>query len=206
VASEDRFEAIRKISDAHTMETRWNGKRQSGRSYLPELLDIVNGTGRRIAAVCALTYSDIRLDTQGKAPFGEIVWPADTDKMGRESRAPISPQVRAALDRIVHDRPGIGVAPLFPSPGDPSKPISRHLADKWLRKSEKEAGLAHLKGTLWHAYRRKWANERKHLPDVDVAATGGWKSVHSLKSVYQQADAGTMLRVVLEAGVLREAL
>ena len=55
------------------------------------------------------------------------------------------------------------------------------------------------------AYRRKWATERKHHPDVDVAEAGGWKTVETLKSAYQQADAETILRVVLEAGELREA-
>ena len=113
--------------------------------------------------------------------------------------------MRAALDRIVRERPGIGAAPLFPSPGDPTKPITRHLADKWLRKAEKLAGLEPLRGTLWHSYRRKWATERKHMPDVDVAQAGGWKSTVSLKTSYQQADAETTLRVVLGAGELREA-
>lgn len=59
-------------------------------------------------------------------------------------------------------------------------------------------------GTLWHAYRRKWATERKHLPEVDVAKAGGWASLESLKTAYQQADQGIMLLVVLEAGELRE--
>ena len=69
-------------------------------------------------------------------------------------------------------------------------------------------GLAKLepqKGSLWHAYRRKWATERKHLPDVDVAMAGGWKETTSLKRAYQQADQATMLSVVLEAKELREA-
>ena len=83
------------------------------------------------------------------------------------------------------------------SPGDPTKPMTRHLADKWLRKAEKLAKLEPQKGSLWHAYRRKWATERKHLPDVDVAAAGGWKNAVTLKTAYQQADADTMLQVVL---------
>jgi hypothetical protein len=116
----------------------------------------------------------------------------------------MSPRVRAAIDRILRDRPGIGSAPLFPSPKNPSEPITRHLADKWLREGERLAGLAPQKGSLWHAYRRKWATERKHLPDVDVAAAGGWKNTVSLRTAYQQADAATILRVVLEAGELRE--
>ncbi len=53
-------------------------------------------------------------------------------------------------------------------------------------------------GSLWHAYRRKWATERKHLPDVDVAAAGGWTDTATLKLAYQQADEATMYRVVSE--------
>jgi len=54
------------------------------------------------------------------------------------------------------------------------------------------------KGSLWHAYRRKWATERKHLPDVDVAAAGGWKTVLTMKTAYQQADPHGILTVVME--------
>jgi hypothetical protein len=84
--------------------------------------------------------------------------------------------------------------------------MTRHLADKWLRRAEQLVGLQPQKGGLQHAFRRKWATERKHLPDVEVAATGGWspRSPQVLKSSYQQADPDTMLRVVLGAGELRE--
>lgn len=201
VASTDRYEAIRNVSDQQQMEIRWNGKREGQRSYLSELLDIVNGTGRRISAVCQIRYEDLRL-SQG--PYGSIRWPADTDKEGRESCVPISPNVRRAIDRVLKDRPGIGSAPLFPKPTDRAVPISTFLASKWLIEGEKLAGLDTQKGSLWHAYRRKWVTERKHLPDVDVAAAGGWKNTVSLKTAYQQADAETILRVVLEAGELRE--
>ena len=201
VVSEDRYEATRAVSDQVTMEIRWNGKRVGQASYLSDLLDIVNGTGRRISAVCALRYEDLRLSDE---PYGSIRWPADTDKMGFESTVPISPPVRAAIDRILGERPGIGAAPLFPSPGDPTESMTRHLADKWLRKAEKLAGLEPQVGSLWHAYRRKWGSERKHLPDVDVAAAGGWKDTVSLKRAYQQADPDTILSVVLNGGELRE--
>ena len=152
--------------------------------------------------MCQLRYEDLRLSER---PHGSIRWPADTDKEGRESCVPISPSVRHALHRVLKDRPGIGSAPLFPKPTDPAVPLSIHLASKWLREAEKIAGLQTQQGSLWHAYRRKWVTERKHLSDVDVAAAGGWKDTESLKTAYQQADQQTILRVVLEAGELREA-
>jgi len=201
VATHDRFLAIRKVSDQVPMESRW-GKRSELRSYVSELLDIVNGTGRRISAVCKLTYEDLRL---AQGPHGSIRWPAATDKTGRETIVPISPGVRRAIDRILRERPGIGSAPLFPSPENAQRPITRHLADKWLRKAEKLAKVGPHEGSLWHAYRRKWVTERKHHPDVDVAEAGGWKGPHTMRASYQHSDPETMLRVVLEPGELREA-
>lgn len=205
IATQDRFEAIRKVSDQHTMDVRWNGKRRKCRSHLTELLEVVNGTGRRISAVCHLRYEDLRLERTKACPDGAIRWPAATDKMGTETTVPVTPQVRKILDRILRERPGIGALPLFPKPADRQKALSRHLADKWLREGERLAGLDPLEGGLWHPYRRKWATERKHLPDVDVAAAGGWRNTVTLKTAYQQADSETILRVVLEAAELREA-
>jgi hypothetical protein len=54
--------------------------------------------------------------------------------------------------------------------------------------------------------KRTWATERKHPPDVDLAAVGDWRTDRpGPNTPYQQEDAQTMLRVVLEAGELREA-
>jgi len=78
--------------------------------------------------------------------------------------------------------------------------LNQHLS----RRADELAGVPRLAGGQWHPYRRKWATERTHLPDVDVAAAGGWAELSSLKRVYQQADDDTMLQVVLQGGELRE--
>ncbi len=183
------------------MEVRWEGKRAEQRSYLSEILDIANGTGRRLSAILGLTYDDLLLDVE---PYGAIRWPAETDKIGRETIVPVSPAVRAALEHAIAERPGIGKTPIFPSPTDRQAPMSRHLADAWLREAEKKAKLTPQEGSLWHAYRRKWATERKHLPATDVAEAGGWAGPETLQRVYQQPDPETMLAVVLGGGELRE--
>jgi integrase len=204
VATQDRFDTVRAISDKHTMEIRRDGKRITCRSYLSELLDIAVGTGRRLSAVCSLCFQDLRLERTATAPHGAIVWPANTDKTKRETTAPLMPSVRAAIDRIMSEHPGIGQVPLFPSGSHPERPMTRHLADSWLREAETMAGLQSQKGSLWHAYRRKWATERKHLPPSDVAKAGGWASTEALTKCYIQADEATMLAVVLGGGQLRE--
>jgi hypothetical protein len=83
--------------------------------------------------------------------------------------------------------------------------VTAFLASKWLREAERLAEVEPQKGSLWHAYRRKWATERKHLHDVDMAAAGGWKNTVSLKTAYQRADEASILKVVLEPAELREA-
>lgn len=188
VASQDRFESLRAESDRVTMEIRWHGRREPVRSYLSEILDIVNGTGRRISAVCKLRYGDLRLERTSVAPHGAIRWPAATDKMGFETMLPVNPEVRTALDRVVAERPGLGSAPIFPSPGDPTKPIQKDLAAGWLVRAEALAGLEPQPGGLWHPFRRKWVTERKHWPDADVAAAGGWRSLDALRHCYLRAD------------------
>lgn len=117
---------------------------------------------------------------------------------------PISPMVQEAIDRVMAARPGIGEAYLFPAPQNASKPLRYEIARAWLLEAERLAGVSKMDGSSWHAYRRAWATARKHLPDVDVAAAGGWKNAITLKTVYQQADPETMLKVVLEGGTLQE--
>ena len=86
IATHDRFEKIRAVSDQVTFEYLSGGHRHREPSYLSELLDIANGTGRRISAILQLRYDDLRLSD---GPHGSIRWPADTDKMGYEATVPV---------------------------------------------------------------------------------------------------------------------
>ena len=202
VATRDRYEAILKKADEITWQVLWGDKPAMVRTYLRELLMIVAGTGRRISAVCQLRFDDLRLDQGG--PHGSIRWPADTDKMGKEFVTPINHDVRAALDSILAERPGIAHAPLFPGARDRSQPIRADVASKWLLEAERLAGVPKQKGGLWHPYRRMWASERKHLSVKDVAAAGGWTDVRALQESYQHADEATMYQVVSSPTELRE--
>ncbi len=203
VATQDRFEKVRAVSDHIDMEVYRGGKRFKVRSCLSEVLDIVNCTGRRISAIISLRYSDLVL--KGGGPYGAIQWPADTDKEGKVWFVPMSAPLRAAIDRVLADRQVIGTAYLFPSPRKPSRHISKDRVRRWLLYAEELAGVEKQQGSLWHAYRRKWATERKHLPDTDVMQAGGWSNIESLKTAYQHADPKTMLQVMTEPIPLREA-
>jgi integrase len=116
--------------------------------------------------------------------------------MGLLFVTPLSAPARTALDDYLRQTPRVGDVPLFPAPGAPEQSIRRDVVAKWLLKAEKAAGIPKLNGGIWHPYRRLWANERKTLPDVDVAAAGGWKDTRALKLSYQQADPVSVLKVV----------
>jgi integrase len=55
-------------------------------SHLPQIFEIVVGTGRRIGAVCRLRCEDLDLKRTEKAPWGAIIWPQDFDKMRKRWR------------------------------------------------------------------------------------------------------------------------
>ncbi len=93
---------------------------------------------------------------------------------------PITEATRKVLLRVIRERPGLGNGPLFPAPRDARMPVEGDTLRSWIRRVEKAAGVPRLPHDSFHGLRRKWATERKHLPDVDVAAAGGWASINTM--------------------------
>jgi integrase len=208
VASHQRFIATLEHVDAVDPEGR-----------LRSILSLLRYTGRRLGAVCKLQANDVlRTPADVRAalassgmderigeymPHGAIRWLEEHDKVGLLSISPLSSPAREALDVYLRRSPRVGATPFFAASKDPGRPIRPDVVAKWLLRAEGAAGLPKLAGSVAHAYRRLWATERKTLPDVDVAATGGWKSTQALKLSYQHADPATALRVVENAGARR---
>ena len=155
-------------------------------------LVVAEGTGRRISGWRNLRWDDV--DFQA----GTIRWRAAFDKKGYEDVVPMSDAVGDALREARKVQRAIGNAPVFPAPKDPTRPCDRHLLDNWLRRAFAKAGLVPELGGLWHSLRRKWATERKGYPVKDVAAAGGWRDEATMLVSYQQVDAETIRRVVLQ--------
>lgn len=204
MATHDRVDAIREVYRRPTMRIEQGGTRERVESYLPEVFEIVVGTGRRITPVCELREEDLELERTEKAPHGAILWPEDTDEMGKRWRCPVSAPVREALESARRKRRAVGPGPLFPRPGDLQEPLRYEEVSEWLRDAEELADLEPMDGGLWHPFRRLWASARKHLPDVDVARAGGWDSLAAFKTAYQQPDDETLLHVVENEAELRE--
>lgn len=196
VADTARFETLLAVADRVMM---LDAKGELTRSYLPELLVLAEGTGRRIGAILALRWSDWAPDTGAR---GTIRWRAEHDKVGQDWTTPVTPRVRDALEAARRQRPGVGDALLFPALDDPSRPVTRHVAAMWLHVAERLARLEPLEGGVWHPFRRAWASKRKHLSLKDVAYAGGWKDTSTLLKCYQQPDPETIEEVVLSPRVL----
>ena len=127
-----------------------------------------------------------------------IHWRAELDKTRRTSETPIPRAALAPLLASRRDRPAIGSALVFSHPkrSKAGLPVTRHLASYWLNQAFELAGVTKPQGSLFHAFRRRWATLRKHLPLRDVAAAGGWRDLTTLLTCYQQPDEETMREVV----------
>jgi hypothetical protein len=83
--------------------------------------------------------------------------------------------------------PGCSLPPRIPGSGVPG--ISFGDWWQWL---EALAGVPHQPGLGWHALRRKFATELKHVPLKDLCYLGGWKDPQTVLKCYQRPDETTM--------------
>jgi integrase len=161
--------------------------------FLSALIVLARSTGRRLSAILGLRWDDIDFAS------GRIRWRADTDKLRRTSVVPASRVALEALARFRAAHPGVGEVAIFLHPKQKrqrGRPVDRHLAAYWLKRAYELSGLEKPDGSLWHAFRRMWATERKNLPVKDVAAAGGWKDIMTLMECYQQPEEETLRSVV----------
>lgn len=166
-------------------------------------MDLVESLGWRVGAIRQLRRVEVDLEPRSGAPFGRILKRGETDKRGVEMWVPLPKEAREAIEEALRLNPVVGEAFIFADPERPGRSWSPRQVYDRLRAAEDAAGLEHLERGAFHPYRRKWRRERKHLPDADVAAAGGWLAVQTLK-IYDGADDETLLAVVTEPRKLRE--
>jgi integrase len=159
---------------------------------LPPLIALMDTTGRRLSSVLGLRWDDLDLER------GRIRWRAELDKTRRASETPLPNAAMGPLLALRRTQAAIGASWLFPHPKRTraGQPVTRHLASYWLTRAFELAGVLKPDGSLWHAFRRRWATTRKHLPLKDVAAAGGWHDLTTLLTCYQQPDEDTLREVV----------
>lgn len=160
---------------------------------LPSFLTLIESLGWRVTPVCEIQATDFDPGRTRTRPHGRLLKRAETDKVGVQRWTIIPKEAREAVEDALA-RSGIGY--LFPAPKNPEKPWSRHYARSLLLRAWKESEVPEERWQAFHAFRRKWVGERKHLPRVDVASQGAWLSVRTL-DIYEQPDEDS-LRAVAE--------
>jgi hypothetical protein len=188
LASYDRWLAVRAVADAVHEQRLFGG-----------FMDLVDGLGWRVTALCELWIGDVDLSARDEAPYGRVRKRGEVDKEGMAMWVPLSRPLRTALRRLLTARARLGPmeasSPLFPSVTDAASPWSRHWARMLLGRAEAAAKVPKQEGGNFHPYRRSWATARKDLPVKDVAAAGAWRTTRMVE-LYQQEDPATMLAVV----------
>jgi integrase len=164
----------------------------------PVLLDLAWHTGRRIGAILALRWDDVRLSRTPDSEDGMVTWYAGVtpDRKKQEQTAYLNREAHAALFAW-RRHCGTATGYVFPMRGDPSQPMGRTGPKKWLMEAERIAGLEHQKQGGWHMFRRGWATARKGLPLQDVMKAGGWTDEATLMRCYQQATPAETRRAAL---------
>jgi hypothetical protein len=207
VATYDRYPAIRQ----HTDEV-------DRQKLFGLFLDLVEGLGWRVSAICKLWASDVELTVAESRPFGRLRKRPETDKMGVGQWVPMSASVRAAVLAILDRNAAIGDVPLFPAPRRPGQPWTRHHAKDLLER----ARLLHARRLsnvmTWkprrHSLRSMAATStptgangrpRESISLKDVAEAGGGRSTETLLRCYTQTDEAAVLAVVSETRKVRSA-
>lgn len=196
IATFDRFLKVREAAQklaATAPQAR--GREQWLRFELA--LVLAEATGRRIGAIRGLRWSNIQYD------LPTIRWRAEFDKRSREGVIPITPALADEIRSFQLRLKAVGDGWLFPQKRR-DEPWPREVFGQLLDRAEEKAGVPKLKGGRRHAYRRKWATERKKLSVVDVMAAGGWKDLQTLLTCYQRSDEETMLEVMASPVKLRD--
>lgn len=156
---------------------------------MPLLITLMDSTGRRLSSVLGLRWDDFDFEKR------TITWRAELDKKRRTWIVPMPKQAEVALLEYRAEHPAIGSALVLPMMSDPTKAVTRHLASDWMQRAYRYAGLKRPKGSLWHAFRRRWATLRKDYPLRDLAAAGGWEDLPTAL-MYQHPDQETLRRVI----------
>jgi integrase len=139
-----------------------------------------------------LRWEDFQYDRRA------VFWRAEGDKKGYKWEVPMPAGFFETVKRFQRELGAVGGF-VFWARNAHDGITDRHLFDKWLSAAEKKAKLPRLDGSLWHAYRRKWAIEREQLPLRDVAAAGGngdrWRTSRARRMMDCECQGASEIRM-----------
>jgi hypothetical protein len=184
-----------------------------------DFLDLLEGLGWRVTAICELRRSDIDRKSYPYAPFGLLHRRGEIDKEDLDEWVPLTQATREAVDRVCRRmEPAIGIdAYLFPAPRAKRAWTRQYVAGllkrltRRVREAQAATGGDEAVSEVFpyvnpHAFRRKWEEERRHLPVKDRMDASGRRDERSLHRSYLRRDMERVYDVMQEPRKLRGAL
>ncbi|MGH7594142.1 MAG: tyrosine-type recombinase/integrase [Gemmatimonadales bacterium] len=150
------------------------------------LLVLAHETGHRLNAILSLQWRDIDFVA------GRITWRGEADKIGNEHVTPMTDTARRAFEDARRQAPGIGDTPVLPGVKATTRQVGTDLARDWVQKAQLLAKLPVVKGRGWHAFRRNFASELRHVGLRDLCDLGGWKDPMTVVKCYQRPSEEAM--------------
>jgi integrase len=158
VATDDRY--LRTLAALETLQMK-SGCEQLALQYrmMRTVLSTLEGTGRRRSAVLGLHWDDLAEFEKDGRQRPHVHFDRALDKANRDAWVPVTRAVWDALQLWKVESGGNGDGLVFPGIHE-GVPLSGRWAAELLSRAEAEAGLMPLNGTLFHAYRRRFATAR----------------------------------------------
>jgi integrase len=150
------------------------------------LLVLAHETGHRLNAILSLQWRDVDLIA------GRFTWRGEADKIRNEHATPMTKAAQQTVEVARRKAPGIGDAAVLPGVSQRAKAISTDLARDWLQKAQVLAKLPPERGRGWHAFRRNFASELRHVGLRDLCDLGGWKDPMTVVKCYQRPSEDAM--------------
>ena len=134
VATYDRYLAVREHADEVDRQRLFGA-----------FLDLVEGLGWRVSAICGLQAADVDLTVTDAWPYGRLHKRAETDKMGVAQWVPLSALGPGGHPRGTRAKPGDRWGAAIPCPAEARASWTRHHAKDLLERAEAAARAAALK-------------------------------------------------------------
>jgi integrase len=143
--------------------------------------------GRRLSAIRTLPASSYRDCGDG---YGEIQFPAATDKARRSGLAYVTGSSKALVEELLETPAVKATDLLFPagklSSTGKRRPLSSRVLTEMLRKAEKLAGVESIPGRAYHGLKRRFATSSAPLRSAASKQSGTSEQV--LRDVYEKDD------------------
>jgi len=189
-ATDERFTKTLAAIDQLVDKTE-NPKLKTQYRMLAMVVKALDGTGRRVSAILGLKWSDIVVLEENGVRLPHIQFVRGLDKAGRGAWLPLAQKVYDAFMQWRHECPESTGDLVFPDI-DAAKPVRSDWMAELLGRAESLADLVPLNGSLFHAYRRRFATAREHVPFNRVMELMGITDARVFRECYCRTSSGAL--------------